>query len=777
MKLGSLFDGIGGALLCAKRCGIEPVWASEIEPFPIKVTEHHFPEVKHLGDITKINGAEIEPVDIIVGGSPCQDLSVAGKRAGMKHADFGDEEVTRSGLFMDQIRIVKEMRNATDRPRYMVWENVPGAFSSNNGEDFRAVLEETARVADPTVSIPRSVTGWANAGSILGNDFTISWRTFDAQYWGVPQRRRRIYLVADFGGQSAPEILFESESLSGDSAESQNKRQGVAKDAERSLGNTSRGVSEIDVCYGIDQQGGKSGANFTENIAPTMLSDSHGTPHAICVQDSMIGRADKNGPQGSGVNEDVSFTLNTTDRHAVCYGVVSKGNGEAFLMEEKHMSLSCGGGQAGQGYPAIVERRTDDAICYGIDQQGGKGGANYTENVSPTILSESHGTPHAVCYNGESITSPTNAQNPKPGDPCHTLGTDSRNYICYGISAYESNGMKSSNPHSGIYEADTSRTLDQNGGNPACNQGGIAVVEPICFEPRSQDGVHRIHGDISPTLNTAQGGQRQPCIATGMAGNTVASTLEASFASKQGLENQHVNAGCPNFINQPKRKGVLYGQTKETNTREILQLLQQETGEKDLSEWGFRVLTALQSQKILRQEMYGKVVLQTRNGIKVLGYDALEGKAEEVARRMRDMSEAECKRCSPQRRKPSEQLTREFTTYMSELSQQDSPKEKFVQDMWEAGQGTWILREALPEIQKIWESICVQKKSTYAIGSVRRLTAKECCRLQGYPDGYTNIPGASDSARYKALGNSFAIPNAYFVISNISNYKDSPHGE
>lgn len=158
MKLGSLFDGIGGALLCAVRNGIKPVWASEIEPFPIKVTQYHFPNIKHLGDITQINGVEIEPVDIIVGGSPCQDLSVAGKRAGMAGA--------RSGLFMDQVRIVKEMRDATDgvRPRFMVWENVPGAMSSNGGEDFRAVLEETARVADSTVSISRSA---------LGNSFAI----------------------------------------------------------------------------------------------------------------------------------------------------------------------------------------------------------------------------------------------------------------------------------------------------------------------------------------------------------------------------------------------------------------------------------------------------------------------------------------------------------------------------------------------------------------------------------------------------------------------------
>ncbi len=158
-------------MLCAVKNGIAPVWASEIEAFPIKVTKHHFPNVKHLGDITKIKGDEIEPVDIIVGGSPCQDLSVAGKRAGMKHAELGDEETTRSGLFMEQIRIVREMRNATNKPRYMVWENVPGAFSSNNGEDFRSVLEETARVADPTVAIPRSVS-WAMLED-LGRGFTI----------------------------------------------------------------------------------------------------------------------------------------------------------------------------------------------------------------------------------------------------------------------------------------------------------------------------------------------------------------------------------------------------------------------------------------------------------------------------------------------------------------------------------------------------------------------------------------------------------------------------
>ena len=181
--------------------------------------------MKHFGDITKINGAELPVVDIITGGSPCQDLSVAGKRAGL------DGE--RSGLFMEQIRIVKEMRNECIRqlqlsgsafdircvsPRFMVWENVCGAFSSNKGEDFRAVLEETARIVDKDAVIPRLAKKqkWTPSGAIMGDGWSIAWRVHDAQFWGVPQRRKRISLVADFGGSSAPEILFERKSLSGD---------------------------------------------------------------------------------------------------------------------------------------------------------------------------------------------------------------------------------------------------------------------------------------------------------------------------------------------------------------------------------------------------------------------------------------------------------------------------------------------------------------------------------------------------------------------------------
>lgn len=225
LTMGSLFDGIGGFPLAAVHNGIVPVWASEIETFPIEVTRLRFPDMVHVGDITKLDGAKLPPVDIICGGSPCQDLSVAGARAGI----FGE----RSGLFMEQVRIVKEMRDADRqrgraaldiRPRFMVWENVPVAFSSGTpkGEDFRIVLEEIVRIKVSGVSIPRPDTGrWEPAGRILlGADFSLAWRCLDAQYWGVPQRRKRIFLVADFAGRSARQILFDQESLPGHPAQS-----------------------------------------------------------------------------------------------------------------------------------------------------------------------------------------------------------------------------------------------------------------------------------------------------------------------------------------------------------------------------------------------------------------------------------------------------------------------------------------------------------------------------------------------------------------------------
>lgn len=247
MTLGSLFDGSGGFPLAGALSGITPLWASEIEPYPIAVTTSRFPQMQHLYNVAEVDGGEIPPVDVITFGSPCQDMSVAGKRAGMKHEGKGDDETTRSGLFFEAIRIIREMREATHGkyPAFAIWENVPGAFSSNKGEDFRCVLEEFAKIGEGGCSIPRPAGGkWNHAGEIVGDGFSVAWRTLDAQYWGVPQRRKRIYLVADFAGGRAGEILFERESVRGDTAPSGAPWKETAADATGSAGG-----SNCLVCY------------------------------------------------------------------------------------------------------------------------------------------------------------------------------------------------------------------------------------------------------------------------------------------------------------------------------------------------------------------------------------------------------------------------------------------------------------------------------------------------------------------------------------------------
>ena len=327
MKLGSLFDGSGGFPLAGFMCDIEPVWASEVEPYPIAVTKSRFPYMKHLGDISKINGAEIEPVDIITFGSPCQDLSVAGKRAGLKHEGNGDEETTRSGLFMEAVRIIKEMREKTNGkyPRWICWENVPGAFSSNKGEDFKIVLEEIIKIVEPTASMPDVPRfGWAYADSYCGDGWSLAYRVFDAQFWGVPQRRRRIYLVADFGGQSARKVLFEREGLRGDFAQGGTPRQATPTDAKRSAG-ADDSAGEIPYTLKIRSgcEGGGKGALVQENMSATLACNNDQYLFQPVVSDETValeGNGQRPSHRGDGyLVTDKSYTLNSTEVHGVAY--------------------------------------------------------------------------------------------------------------------------------------------------------------------------------------------------------------------------------------------------------------------------------------------------------------------------------------------------------------------------------------------------------------------------------------------------------------------------
>lgn len=289
--------------------------------------------MKHLGDITKIHGDQIEPVDCITFGSPCQDLSIAGRRAGLA----GE----RSGLFMEAVRIIKEMRSSTNGlyPTFAVWENVPGAFSSNGGEDFRAVLEELARVEQPDASIPRpSGRGgrWSKAGAIAGNGWSLAWRQLDAQYWGVPQRRKRIALVADFGGQRAAEILFERTGVSGNPDESIKAWKEVAGLAANGTAGNDRVVGQqggqaytLKIRSGC-AGGGKGALVQTEKTGTlSTLQDQTLFQPVYCLAGNIIDRSETAGANGSGVKENQSYTLNTVDRPAVAYKVFdARGNGD-----------------------------------------------------------------------------------------------------------------------------------------------------------------------------------------------------------------------------------------------------------------------------------------------------------------------------------------------------------------------------------------------------------------------------------------------------------------
>lgn len=597
--------------------------------------------MKHLGDITKINGAEIEQVDVITFGSPCQDLSVAGKRAGLEGA--------RSGLFMEAVRIIKEMRNESElrniggrntkicigentinesgkagvcsdirntnaistnscgrqaadiesrepqhryssssddvRPRYAVWENVPGAYSSNKGEDFRAVLEELAKVKED-VTIPRPDKGkWSTAGAIMGNGWSIAWRTLDAQYWGVPQRRRRIFLVADFGGQSAPEVLFKREGNTRDIKESGEAREGTAAITERGTGTAiydARGNGD-----------GKTSCTLT----------------------------------GDHQNRITDYTAIAVTAAGFCPEQSAKTRSIGFG-EELSPTLRAG------AMPAVVA--------------GFNGHKSITGNI---------------CYNEERSPSLETKM------PPNVLSVKEPTYCLQG---------------NGIDRADTA----------GCN--GKGWTEDVCY-----------------TLNTIDRPAVAFCIGDGQVG-------QLGLSEKVGTLNcMHGQQAVMTIKNGDDNNG----NTTSGNKMDVVT----QKGENDCA-----------------------------------------------ARELHRVRKRKCKGCTPHRQKSLKQQSGQFNSLMPGMSQQKTQREKDVQNMWHERKRFWVLRKALSEVQKIGKSICIQGEPTQPSYIVRRLTVLECERLQGFPDGWTDITykgkPASDSGRYKALGNSVAIPCVEYVAKGITEF-------
>ena len=667
MTMGSLFDGIGGFPLAAVHNRIMPVWASEIEAFPIEVTKIRFPDMLHVGDITKLKGATLPPVDIICGGSPCQDLSVAGQRRGLA----GE----RSGLFMEQTRIAKEMREADEqrgmpthliRPRYLVWENVPGAFSSAEGEDFRAVIEEIIRIKYGSCDVPRPESGrWQSTGAaVLGNEFSLAWRVLDAQFWGVAQRRRRIFLVADFGGCTAPQILFEQDRLFGNPAQSRGSGQGTATTTERSP----------------DDSGGACLTPW--DVQSRRIFEETGTWPALysgqCGGHGYIQTEEKEAVGFDGYNGDLTGEVSST--LGVNCGMSTGRNGiitqasVAFHVNQRDEVIDLDGVSGALLATSNMQMQTfvaqEPLLC--LNDHGGER-MDITEEVTPTLRAGMGGHPPLIAQPSSASMSGNNQpvlfeNHPKDGryngplgvapTLAARMGTGGNNVplvgnpVAFSLDSKESNSMKSANPNSGCRETEIARTIDTTNPDPSKNQGGIAIL------------------------------QESFCIA----GNII----------DRQVQNGGNGLGC-----QPDISYTLTGADRHA------------------------VFSRQRSDEFSENEVV----------------------ATQSARQHKDATDLVCQ--------PEIFGQSQFGNYSEGCTTLRA------QGGDNGGGSENLIATAGGKNRKL----------------IRRLTPLECERLQGFPDGWTNIPGGSDSARYKALGNSVAIPCVDFVMRGIAYFLQRIYSE
>ena len=554
LTLGSLFDGSGGFPLAGILAGVTPLWASEIEPFAVRVTTARLPQMQHYGDVSGISGADLPPVDIITFGSPCQDMSIAGKRGGL--------DGSRSSLFYEAIRIVKEMRDKTngEKPRFICWENVPGAFSSNKGEDFRAVLEAVIGIKEPAAEVPApDKKGWPYADYYVGDGWSAAYRVLDAQWWGVPQRRKRIFLVADFAGERAKEILFESEGVSGYSAEGFRAWQRAAGDLADRAGAAGCGGTGRIV---LNDQGG-SRMDVTEEVACTLRAEAHHPPCVMeaagfCTEHSAKAR-------GIGYEEETAPTL----RAGVVPAAVALENHPAdsrvkISEDDKVQTLTGRMGTGGGNVPLVMAGAEEypEAEMYENHSQDTryKGPLDTAPTVNATYGMGGNNQPFVV-EKPKTMKIRSGCAGGGKGvllqeDKSATLGcnNDQTVFIPYGICSKASNAMKSDNPRSGFYEAQTSRTLDANGGNPGCNQGGIAIV---AFAQNQRDEVRDL-GDKSGALAAEPGTKQQTYVLQGsMIGRE----------DKNGPQGSGINEDVSFTLDAADRHAVAYCMTTGCYTR------------------------------------------------------------------------------------------------------------------------------------------------------------------------------------------------------------------
>ena len=744
MTMGSLFDGIGGFPLAAVRNGINPLWASEIEAFPIEVTKIRFPEMLHVGDITKLDGAALPPVDVICGGSPCQDLSVAGQRAGLA----GE----RSGLFMEQTRIAKEMRKVDEqrnvpahlvRPRYLVWENVPGAFSSADGEDFRAVIEEIVRIKYSACDVPRPESGrWESAGAaILGTEFSLAWRVMDAQFWGVAQRRRRIFLVADFGGTTAPEILFKQDGLFGDIAESGSQGQGATAPAQGGTDDTGGAcLTPWDV---------QSRRIFEETGTWPSLYGGEGGGHGYIQTEEKTAIAFAANQRDEVRDlQDVAGALGASPGMKQQTFVADAEKISAFHVNQRDEVIDLGGISGALLATRNMQMQTfvtqQPLVC--LNDHGGER-MDITEEVTPTLRAGMGGHPPLVsqlnCLNGWD-TQQSRVFTPEGVAP--TLagadGGGGRNPAGLLFAA----GVISKGDGDCFLTPEVHTSITSGGGQ--AGQGYPRVLTAgFCGNASAEARGIGYQSECSPTIKTGtapsvlclndQGGSQMHCT------ENIIGTLRAQehghqplvMATQQG--GAEIGVGiCPTITASAGMSGnnqpVLFdNHAKDCRYNGPLEVAPTVTS--TYGTGGNNV--PLVGRPILQETICiagNTIDREPENGGNGLG-------------------------CQPDI---------SYTITTSDRHAVCEPYQEVVGALCrgdEKGIGS----------QYVSQNKCIVEKRNL----IRRLTPLECERLQGFPDGWTLIPGASDSARYKALGNSVAIPCVDFVLRGIAYFLRKIHEE